>query len=83
MSRQTSLPHLINHRRLAERLDVDTETLRGWVERGEFPRPSCVVSRTWLYHEAVVAQWVASGTWPEGVRFNSQPSSPETPSPNA
>jgi hypothetical protein len=82
--RETTIPTLISHRRLAERLDVDTETLRNWVQLGEFPEPVAMVSQTWFYRETDIAYWIANrGRWPDGTRFRGRDPIQSSPSPNS
>lgn len=60
---------LINHRKVAEAIDVDTETLRKWVEEGDFPAPHADIKTTWLYDKAMIDHWLATGTWPAEAKF--------------
>lgn len=60
---------LVTHREVAEACSVDTETLRDWVAKGEFPEPHSVIERTWFYRVDVVAHWLETGEWPRGARF--------------
>jgi hypothetical protein len=45
------------------------ETLKEWVQKGEYPEPHAVIATTWLYKRAVVEYFDQHGRWPEGVRF--------------
>ena len=60
---------LINHRTVAKVLDITTETLRGWVAKGDFPRPHSIVQATWLYDKAIIDHWLDTGRWPPNASF--------------
>lgn len=63
---------LINHRSVAKACDIDTETLRAWVAKGEFPRPHSTIQSTWLYDKAIIDHWLETGRWPEGAKFRTR-----------
>lgn len=61
---------LLTHRTVAAMMDVTTQSLRGWVERGEFPLPHSVIAATMFYEAARVESYIRTGAWPEGTRFH-------------
>lgn len=62
-------PKLVPHRKVAEWLSIDPETLRRWVARGEFPEPHSTIAQTWFYPLAQIEHYLQHGRWPEGTRF--------------
>lgn len=77
MARTKAKPEWFTHRTVATLLDVDTETLRDWVEKGEFPRPITTVSQTLFYRAEVINHYLRNGTWPPGTDFNPQRGTPQ------
>lgn len=64
-ARKKVAPRLVTHRTVAGWLDIDTETLRDWVTKGEFPRPRAIVSQTWFYGKDAIEHFISTGRWPE------------------
>lgn len=60
---------LLTHRDVAAMISVDTETLRDWVEKGEFPRPHSKIERTMFFRAEVIEHWLDTGDWPEAANF--------------
>ncbi len=63
---------LINHRSVAKVFDIDTETLRDWVVRGDFPRPHSIIQQTWFYDKAIIDHRLETGHWPTEAKFRNQ-----------
>jgi hypothetical protein len=72
-------PKLITQRQMAKLISIDTATLRGWVQKGEWPQPHSVVEQTWFFRAADFEYFLAEGVWPEGVRFNRPARRPRYP----
>lgn len=60
---------LVNHRNVARAFDVTPETIRRWVEKGEFPSPHSALGSYLLFDRAVVEYRLEHGTWPRGTAF--------------
>lgn len=60
---------LMPHRRVARQLGITTETLRDWVDRGEFPEPHSVFGQTWLYEVELIDQFIKTRRWLPCARF--------------
>jgi predicted DNA-binding transcriptional regulator AlpA len=69
MAKSKPQARLLTHRSIARLCDVDTETIREWVARGEWPEPHAIVERTWFFAKSVVDYWLETGRWPEGTKF--------------
>jgi hypothetical protein len=69
MAKSKPQARLLTHRSIARLCDVDTETIREWVARGEWPEPHAIVERTWFYPAEAVNCFLDTGRWPEGMRF--------------
>lgn len=68
-------PRLYNHRTVARMIDIDTETLRGWVNEDPsvWPQPVAIINNTWFFDAAVIEHWMRHGAWPEGTHFKHDP----------
>ena len=73
MPRKKKTTRLLTHRSVADLLDVDTSTIRNWVVKGQFPRPHSIIGQTWFYDAAVIDNYLKTGCWADGVRFNDTP----------
>jgi predicted DNA-binding transcriptional regulator AlpA len=68
---RTGNAKLLQHRIVAEWLSVDPETLRRWVNEGEFPLPHSIIRKTWFYDAEMIRHYIKTGAFPESTRFRS------------
>jgi predicted DNA-binding transcriptional regulator AlpA len=71
--RETVEPVLVKLTTVAKLCSMDTETIRAWIKRGQFPQPLVNNERTMLYRKSDVDHFLAKGTWPDGMNWSKPP----------
>lgn len=68
--RLENIPDMIHHRAIAEKLGIDTETIREWVISGEWPLPHAISGTLFFYRLADYTRWTEGKGWPDGIKFS-------------
>lgn len=69
MGTETKLSRLLTHRTVARLCDLDTETLRKWVAKGEWPEPHSIIQQTWFYRAELIEYYIQHRQWPDDAQF--------------
>lgn len=64
-----SLPNMIDHRRIAEKLGVAASTVRNWIETGKWPLPHTRSADLYFYKLDDYERWSEGKGWSETMKF--------------